>query len=103
MRAGCGHTEPYTALPPPMEKFTTHKDINRDVSRSQDHDRLHWTMQIWLLKVTAGHADTHARAEFAQPRPNAHTLPARVRNWAKGPGKAGGIRMWGTGGGGQGF
>lgn len=54
MRAGCGHTGPCTAVP-----FTTHKDINRDVSRSQDHDRLHWATQIWPLKVTARHTDTH--------------------------------------------
>ena len=39
------------------------------------------------------HGYIHVWAGFAQPRPSAHTLPARVGNWAKGPGRAEGTRM----------
>lgn len=44
------------------------------------------------------HADTHPGAGICRARPKTHPRPARVRNWAKGPGKVGGMRMWWTGG-----
>lgn len=78
--------------PSPHPHGTMHKDINRDVSRSQDRDPLHRAIWICPLKVTAGHTDTHTVAGFAWPPQR----PARVRNWAKGPGKAGQTRMWWT-------
>lgn len=94
--AGCGHTGPCTPLPPYTENYTMHWTSAGMLSRSQDHDPLHWTTWICPLKVIARHTDTHTWAGFVQPRPNAHTLSTKVRNWAKGPGRDGGTRMWWT-------
>lgn len=71
-----------------------HKDINRDISRLQDYNLLLGNGDM----TSEVHADTHPGAGICRARPKTHPLPARVRNWAKGPGKVGGMRMWWTGG-----